>query len=123
VREAQQGLAFKAQPLTVCAYEVDCADVVDLTDIQVRSALTVDPTDLGCAWEDPASRGLEPPSWALARRRIAEGTAGIVVPTFAPGAAEDDRNVVFWRWSGSPPHKITVVDDQGRLPRDQQSWS
>jgi len=28
--EAQQGLASKAQPLTICAYEVDCADVVDL---------------------------------------------------------------------------------------------
>lgn len=100
-REAQQGLAFKAQPLTICAYEVDCADVVDLTDTQVRSALTVDPTDLACAWEDLAFRGLEPPSWALARRLIAEGTAAIVLPSFAPGAAEDDRNVVFWRWSCS----------------------
>lgn len=26
-REAQQGFPFKAQPLTVCAYEVDCDDV------------------------------------------------------------------------------------------------
>ncbi|WP_458098106.1 hypothetical protein [Roseomonas sp. WA12] len=54
---------------------------------------------------------------------MAEGTAAIVVPSFAPGAAEDDPNVVFWRSSGSPPHRITVVDDQVRLPRDQQFWS
>jgi RES domain-containing protein len=27
--EAQQGFAFKAQPLTICAYDVDCADIAD----------------------------------------------------------------------------------------------
>ena len=30
--EAQQGFAFKVQPLTLCAYAVDCADLADLTD-------------------------------------------------------------------------------------------
>ena len=30
--EAQQGFAFKAQPLTICAYEVDCRDIVDLAE-------------------------------------------------------------------------------------------
>ena len=29
--EAQQGFAFKAQPLTLCAYEVDCEDLADLS--------------------------------------------------------------------------------------------
>jgi RES domain-containing protein len=28
--EAQQGFAFKAQPLTLCAYRVDCADVAQM---------------------------------------------------------------------------------------------
>lgn len=30
--EAQQAFPFKAQPMTLCAYEVDCADILDLTD-------------------------------------------------------------------------------------------
>lgn len=36
--EAQQGLPFKAQPMTLCAYRVDCADMLDLTDPAVRAA-------------------------------------------------------------------------------------
>jgi RES domain-containing protein len=31
--EAQQAFPFKAQPMTPCAYEVDCGDVLDLTDV------------------------------------------------------------------------------------------
>jgi RES domain-containing protein len=33
-----------------------------------------------------------------------KGLAGIVVPSFAPGAGPADRNVVFWRWSDVVPH-------------------
>jgi RES domain-containing protein len=122
-REGQQGFAFKTQPLTICTYNVDCDGVADLTDPRTRSALEVNPADLACAWEDLALRGIEPPSWVLARRLMSAETAGIVVPSFAPGATEDDRNVVFWRWSDAFPHLVTVIDDEGRLPKDQQSWS
>jgi len=30
--EAQQAFPFKAQPMTLCAYDVDCEDILDLTD-------------------------------------------------------------------------------------------
>lgn len=30
--EAQQGFAYKAQPMTICAYQVDCDDLADLLD-------------------------------------------------------------------------------------------
>jgi RES domain-containing protein len=121
--EAQQGFAFKAQPLTVCAYAVDCEDVADLTDAATATALAVDPAALGGAWEDIAARGMEPPSWTLARRLIATGIAAIVVPSFAPGATAVDRNVVFWRWFATPPHQVLVIDDEARLPRDDRSWT
>ena len=42
-REAQQGFAFKAQPLTICAYRVDCDDIADLRDPSVQGALAIDP--------------------------------------------------------------------------------
>jgi RES domain-containing protein len=95
--EAQQGFAFKAQPLTICAYDVDCADIADLGDHEARRDLGVEMDELACAWEDMAARGVEPPSWRLAKRLIAEKYAGIVVPSFAPGAGPADRNVVFWQ--------------------------
>lgn len=56
--EAQQGFPFKAQPLTLCAYEVDCADALDLTDPDTRDAHRVTRDDLACAWQDLASRGM-----------------------------------------------------------------
>lgn len=121
-REAQQGFAFKAQPLTVCAYEVDCADAADLTAPADLESLGVNPGDLACPWEDLASRGLVPPSWTVARRLIAAGIAAVVVPSFAPGATAADRNVVFWRWSDALPYQVTVIDDGARLPRDDRSW-
>lgn len=120
--EAQQGFAFKAQLLTVCACAVDCADVADLTDPGTCAALGVGDADLACPWEDLAARGLDPPSWALARRLIADGAAAVIVPSFAPGATTADRNVVFWRWSADLPCRVAVIDDEGCLPRDDSSW-
>ena len=120
--EAQQGFAFKAQPLTICAYAVDCDGVADLTEPATCAALNVSEADLAGPWEDLAARGLEPPSWALARRLIAAGTAAIIVPSFAPGAGTAGRNVVFWRWSADRPCRVAVIDDEGRLPRNDSSW-
>ncbi len=120
--EAQQGFPFKAQPLTICAYDVDCADIADLGEENARRKLGVAMADLACAWEDLADRRIEPPSWLLARRLMEKGLAGIVVPSFAPGAGPTDRNVVFWHWSDNVPHKVWVIDDEARLPRDGRSW-
>lgn len=120
--EAQQGFPFKAQPMTVCAYAVDCRDVLDLTDEAERGRHGVTLAELPCPWEDMASRGLTPPSWTLAERLRGQGSAGIVVPSYAPGAGFLDVNAVFWRWSDAPPHQVRVVDDLGRLPRNDTSW-
>lgn len=120
--EAQQGLPFKAQPMTMCAYAVDCEDIADLTDPATLATLYITPADLSCPWEDLADRGAIPPSWGIANRLRAAGVAGIIVPSFAPGAGAADRNVVFWRWAEVPPHQVRVIDDLGRLPKDESSW-
>ena len=120
--EAQQGFPFKAQPVTICAYEVDCDDIEDLNDPGACKRLGVAMDDLSCAWEDLADRGETPPSWDLAERLVAKGVAGIVVPSFAPGATAAMRNVVFWKWGGKLPHQVRVIDDLGRLPQDCSSW-
>jgi RES domain-containing protein len=119
--EAQQGFPFKPQPLTICAYEVDCADVVDLTDPEERAAHTVLAEDMACPWEHLADHKIVPPSWLITDRLQAAGVAAIIVPAYAPGAA-GQRNLVFWHWADSPPHRLTLVDSERRLPRDSRSW-
>ena len=120
--EAQQAFPYKAQPLTLCAYEVDCEDVLDLTDPATLAARGIDRADLACAWFDLHSRGRTPPSWALAERLASQGIAAIIVPSFAVGATAADINVVFRDWARDPPHQVRVIDDEGRLPRDASSW-
>jgi RES domain-containing protein len=120
--EAQQGFPFKAQPMTIVAYRVDCADIIDLTGDEERRRLGVAMADLACAWEDLASLRQEPPSWRITSRLTREGAAGIIAPSFAPGAAVEDRCVIFWRWNDSEEHRIEVIDDHDRLPKDDKSW-
>lgn len=100
--EAQQGLAFKPQPLTICAYEIDCAGMVDLTDASVRTSLGMTLDDLGCAWEEILDRGGRPATWDLTDVLRGVGRAGVRVPSFAPGAGSRDTNLVFWDWSDDP---------------------
>ena len=120
--EAQQAFPFKAQPMTMCAYDVNCADILDLTDPRARETLRIPADHLACAWEELAIQGIRPPSWTLAERLIAMDTAGILVPSRASGATEADVNAVFWRWSHDPPHQVRAVDDFNRLPTDDRSW-
>jgi RES domain-containing protein len=120
--EAQQAFPFKAQPMTLCAYEVNCEDVLDLTDAATLSAHGINSADLACPWKDLSTRGIRPPSWEITDRLVAAGTAGVVVPSYAKGAVAADVNVVFWDWAPNPPHQVRVVDNDGRLPKDASSW-
>jgi len=121
-REAQQGFAFKAQPLLICVYDVDCEDVADLRDHATRAAFRIDAADLACPWESLASQGATPPSWTVTRQLFTAGIAAVIVPSFAPGAPASDRNVVFWRWTEALPHQVRVIDDDRRLPKNASSW-
>lgn len=120
--EAQQGFAFKAQPLTICSYQADLSDILDLTDHHVREVVQVTLVQLGCAWERLAGDRKPVPTWDIADRLIAAGCAGVIVPSFASRATSDDRNLVLWSWDRNPPHSLEVIDDEQRLPRDQSSW-
>jgi RES domain-containing protein len=120
--EAQQAFPFKAQPMTLCAYDVDCEDVLDLTDVNTLTEHGITPEDLACPWKDLSTRGIRPQSWQITERLFAANTAGIIVRSFATGAVASDVNVVFWDWAPDPPHQVRVIDDDRRLPRDVSSW-
>ena len=122
IKETEDGLAFRINPLVLCCYEVDCADIVDLRTDAARAQQRVAITELSCTWELDVRERREPASWQLAGRMIARGTAGILVPSFASGATQRDENLVLWDWSERAPHQVRVFDPGGRLPRNQLSW-
>lgn len=122
IKEAGQGFALKIEPLLLCTYEVDCEDIEDLTDAAWLEQHGASAEALTCGWLSMARTGRTPPTWLLAEGLKAEGSAGVIVPSFAPGAEAADRNLVLWTWGDSHPHRVTVHDPSGRLPKDQLSW-
>ena len=122
VKEANQGFAHKIEPCVLCSYNVNCDDIIDLRTSEARAANGVSAQDMAAGWFSFLAARREPPSWRIARRLIAEGTAGVLVPSYAPRATPADYNLVLWNWSDRPPHEIAVFDPSGKLPKDQLSW-
>lgn len=122
VNECTQGLTRRLRPLTICEYDVDCDPVADLRTAADRAALDVSMEDLACGWMTCLRAGKEAPSWQVAHGLKAKGYAGMIVPSFAPGAGADDHNLILWRWGPDLPTRVAVYDPSGRLPKDQLSW-
>ena len=122
VREQGHGLPHRLDPLTICSYRLDVDDIVDLSTDFARKAAKVRLAQLDCAWRDDMANGDVPASWKLARRLIRQGAAGILVPSFAVGAGSDVLNVVLWKWGPRRPHRVTVHDPSGKLPKNMLSW-
>ena len=120
--EAQQGFPFKPQPMTLLAYEVDCANIVNLLDSDTLGFLGYSTADLACAWEDLASLKQDPPTWKLADQLRELDISGIQGRSFAPGCTEQSFNLVLWEWSDSLSNTVQVIDDFGRLPKSKYSW-
>jgi len=122
VLEMAHGFAHRFDPLTVCSYDADIDDLVDLRTQIGREAHGTDLESMGCAWFYDRVRGKIPASWTLARSLIARGAAGLLAPSFSRGARPEMVNLVLWRWGHDLPHRIAVHDPEHRLPRDQSSW-
>ena len=117
IREASP-LGQPLQPILLCAYEVDAEPILDALDPSQLRARGVTPDDLRCpGWERDMYSGVVPRSHALADRLIAAGFAGMRVPSFAPGTAASDVNMVFWRWGDRRPSRIVLIDDERRMPQ------
>ncbi|MBN8412975.1 RES family NAD+ phosphorylase [Halomonas cupida] len=116
--EAQQGMPFKTQPLTLCTYEVDCGPLLDLCDRDVCALVHPDADSwMHEAWLAKRLARQSVLAWEIADELIRQGIVGIRVPSQATGAGARDVNLVFWKWSRSRPTKVRVIDDEGRLSR------
>lgn len=119
--EATQGFAYKFSPLTMCSFEIDCDDIVDLRDDLQREAAGVRAQDMSCAWFSAIADGKRPASWAI-HEQLKGHAAGILVPSYAPGVSPAMSNLVLWDWAATGPHAVTLHDPDRRLPRDGRSW-
>ncbi|HUZ67719.1 MAG TPA: RES domain-containing protein [Beijerinckiaceae bacterium] len=121
ILEAAQGFGHKFEPLTICMVDVDCADIVDLSNDAARADEGVAFDDMGGAWGLALAERKKPVSWTIAEALIARGAAGVLVPSFAHRAPAGLTNLVLWKWGADLPHKARVIDPNARLPRNQRS--
>lgn len=120
--EMGHGFSRRFEPLTICTYEVDVDDLIDLRSDAGRDALGVTLKELGCAWALDLSNGREPVSWTITKRLMVKGASGILVPSFVRGTKPDIQNLVLWKWGSDLPHRVTVHDPNSRPPMNQSSW-
>lgn len=113
--EMGQGFSHRFDPLTICSYNVDVDDLIDLRTDASRAAEGISLAEMACAWAYDRADGRTPASWDISRSLIAKGATGILTPSFATGARADQANLVLWRWGPSLPHKVEVHDPSGRL--------
>jgi RES domain-containing protein len=121
--EMGHGFGHRFDPLTICNYDVDVDDIVDLRTDAGRAAEAIDLASLSWPWAYDRASGRTPASWDVSTRLIGNGAAGILVPSFARGAGAGMSNLVLWHWGPSRPHLVQVHDPSGRLPKDRSSWS
>jgi RES domain-containing protein len=110
LREANQ--VGTLQPVTLVAYQADVGPLLDGRDTAALRPYQVTPADLADpSWRDRMLSGQTVPTQDLAETAIADGFAGIVVPSYARGASSGSLNLVLWSWEG----RVTLVDDDDRL--------
>lgn len=121
VLEASHGLAYRFAPLTLCAYELNGLDLIDLADPAVPGDLGISPDGLAAPWFLDKMEGRRPASWVI-HDKLASQCDGIIVPSFASQARPDMRNIVLWSWADKGDRTVRVIDPQSRLPKNQTSW-
>ena len=107
--------AGSLQPTTLVSYEAEIERVFDSRDGPALRAAGLDPGALADnAWRDAMRTG-EAKTQIFARQLAGTGYGGLLVRSFAPGATENDLNLVLWSWGEHLPCRLRVVDDENRL--------
>jgi RES domain-containing protein len=103
------------QPTTLVSYDADLNPIFDSREAHALDQFGITPSDIADpSWREQMKLG-RAATQVLALKLIEAGFAGLLVRSFAPGAAEDDLNLVLWKWGASKPTKLVLIDDEGRL--------
>lgn len=114
LREAHQ--VGDLQPTTLVSYKADLGPVFDTRDDTALAAFGLSAADLADqGWRAAMLDGRPVRTQDLAKALMAEGFAGCLVRSFAPGTTEANLNLVLWRWNKAPDNRLDVIDDEGRL--------
>lgn len=112
IREANQ--VGDLQPTTLIAYRADIEPLLDGRDPGVLAQYGITPSMLADKrWQMRMLLGETVPTQDLAERIIADGFAGLFVPSFARGAGPDNVNLILWQWDGM----LEAIDDHGGLSK------
>jgi RES domain-containing protein len=110
IKEANQ--AGSLQPTTLVSYDAILENLFDTRDARALGAFGMTASSLtGPSWRDLMIKHGTAPTQHFAEALISEGHRGLLVQSFAPGAADDDLNIVLWDWKAS----LALIDDEGRL--------
>ena len=117
--EYRQGSSLP-MPATLAAYEIELADVLDLS-------VGYDPAQWGAAWAgwDCDWRWIArlehkvPPSWRLGDEAISSGARGLLFPSIHHAGG---TNLVVFGANLTIDDRLAVHDPDQMLPRDQQLW-
>jgi RES domain-containing protein len=114
VREANQ--AGDLQPTTLVSYRAEIEVVFDATDATALAAVGFDDAALADPkWRDQMRIAGEARTQRFARNLMDQGYNGLLVRSFAKGAASGDLNLVLWRWSAGASSRLELIDDERRL--------
>lgn len=114
LREANQ--VGDLQPTTLVAYRAEIEAVFDAGDTASLATMGLDEAALAdSTWRDQMRSSGEARTQRFARELIAQGCHGLLVPSFAKGAAAGDLNLVLWRWGDTAPSRLELIDDEHRL--------
>ncbi len=115
LREANQ--AGSLQPTVLVSYIADLGPIFDTRDAQQLARWGMSDNALADpGWRMKMFDGRAVPTQDFAENLIAEGFAGILVPSYAKGAPPNAMNIVLWKWTGEGCD-LKVVDDEDRLSR------
>jgi RES domain-containing protein len=114
VREVSQ-IGQPLQPTMMITYAVDVAPVFDAADPALLRGRGLTMEELVATdWRLRMKDGIAP-TQDFALSLIADGYAGLRVPSFARGAGPQSMNLILWQWGPDLPVRVRVVDDEGRL--------
>ena len=114
IREANR--VGHLQPTLLLAYDADIPRIFDTRDADALATRSMTPDGLADPdWRRKMLDGERAPTQEFAAELAEEGHAGLLVRSFAPGAAAGGLNLVLWRWNVAESDRLTLIDDEKRL--------
>ncbi|WP_404933698.1 RES family NAD+ phosphorylase [Nitratireductor sp. L15S-10] len=120
LEEYRQGASI-TPPGTLAAYVVTLDQVADLSAGFDPATWAKEWAEWDCPWRKIARIDRKvPPSWHLSDALIADGCRGLLFPSLRHAGG---TNLVVFNANLTANDALAVHDPEGRLPKDQSSWS